>query len=218
MTEAAHVRFRWILPIVELIICGILLWPFRYGYEFQFRGALHDLFPKLVPTEESVINFPAPDDPANDDGRYAELRLAAPSLINIPVGFMGLARRETVPAAFLPEWWRAITWPLAGIIFWWISGRGIEALLASRRGLLTPTISWVEAVIGLLVSVGTAALLIGLTVDPSVRSDSIFPWRLEVLACSLWFVLGLVSTSARLVQWRMRRRLAAHPEGETARA
>jgi hypothetical protein len=208
-------RIRWMLPVTQLVLSGILLWPLRYGYYLQIRNALHARWPTMVEGRRLYFNVAAPGDATKDSAlSYAHLHLDVPALLNIPVVLIGLARRETVPYAFLGECWRALTWPVAGIVFWWIAGRGIEALVASRSRLISPSLNWVEAITGLLVSAGMGALLIGLAVDPSVRSESIYPWRLEVPAGLLWFVLGIVLVVARLVQWQIRRRprLEARPQ------
>jgi len=58
------------------------------------------------------------------------------------------SKEEWVPLGMDVITWRAISWPLLGILFWWSAGRGIEALIATRRGLVQPEISWVKAAIG----------------------------------------------------------------------
>jgi hypothetical protein len=107
----------------------------------------------------------------------------------------------------LPEFWRAISWPVVGIVFWWIAGRSIEALAASRRRLLAPIIVWLEVLVASLVIAFSSALCVGFILDPSIREEFIYPWRLTAVAAGLWILLGAATISARVVQWRIRRQL-----------
>jgi len=137
----------------------------------------------------------------------ADLRLWAPALRNFPSGFLGLARRTWVLQGMLPEFWRSISWPFVGIFFWWIAGRGIEALVASRRRVLSPTITWFEVLVASLVIAFCAALCVGLLPDASFRDELIYPWRLVPMATGLWILLGVATVTARLVQWPIGRQL-----------
>jgi hypothetical protein len=87
------------------------------------------------------------------------VRLIAPALLNSPATLLGLARRELVPRGMLPEFWRALTWPVAGTAFWWVVGRAWEALAAARKRSLSPVLTWIEVSVGavlVLVSVDSA--------------------------------------------------------------
>jgi hypothetical protein len=107
----------------------------------------------------------------------------------------------------LPEFWRSITWPFIGVVFWWIVGRGFEALMASRQRVLRPAITWVEVFVGLLVIAFGVFLWIGFLADPNIRADCIYPWRLAAMAGGLWILLCAAIVAARLIQWRIRRQL-----------
>jgi hypothetical protein len=205
MKQHSTIPFRWALPIAQFILCAILLWPFRSGYFIQVHNALHAYWPELVDREEIAIHSSVPNHANESPARsYGEWRLVAPALLNMPVVLTGLARRETVPMGIVSEWWRALTWPIAGLIFWWMAGRGIEALLATRSHLILPALTWPETIVALLVSVSMGIILVGIVVDPSIRSESIFPWRMELEACSLWLILALTTVVARVLQWRLK--------------
>jgi len=205
MKQPSRIPFRWILPIAQLILCVILLWPFRDGFITQIHSALHGYWPELVDKEEIVIHPGAPSHANQNVAQsYGEWRLVAPALLNMPVVLTGLARRETVPMGIVSEWWRALTWPIVGIIFWWIVGRGMEALLAIRSHLISPAVSWAETIVAALISICMGVILVGLAVDPSMRSESIFPLRMETVACSVWLILGLTTVGARILQRRVR--------------
>ena len=204
MKQPSRIPFRWVLPIAQFILCAILLWPFRDGFISQIHSSLHGYWPELVDKEEIVIHPGAPSH-ANENvaQSFGEWRLVAPALLNVPVGLTGLARRETVPMGIVSEWWRALSWPIVGLVFWWIVGRGIEALLAIRSHLISPAVTWAETTVAGLVSICMLVIVVALAVDPSIRSESIFPWHLATLACCLWLILGLTTVGARILQSRM---------------
>ena len=111
---------------------------------------------------------PRPKEQQQATGKAAKidfLQMRVPVLLNFPVVLAELpyilaspSKREWTPRGMLPEEWRALTWPFAGILFWWCAGRGMEALQATRRSVVSPRLTWVEtalAIVLLLVGVGT---------------------------------------------------------------
>jgi len=75
--------------------------------------------------------------------------LNVPSLlVQLPYVILNPDKKEWVPKSMDLWTWRAITLPLIGILFWWIAGRSMEALLAARPQLVRPRIRWIEAVVG----------------------------------------------------------------------
>jgi hypothetical protein len=74
-----------------------------------------------------------------------EIRKWIPQVLNIPVELIQIPcailtpdKEEWVPSGLDLMTWRAISWPLVGILFWWSAGRGIDALLSARRDLIQP--------------------------------------------------------------------------------
>ena len=218
MKQATHFPFRWVLPIAQLVLCGVLLWSWRYAFVLQFRSVAHAYWPTAIEKQVFDIRIPAlPQTPADGAAlRIAELRLTIPALLNLPSIFFGLGIRTLVPAGMLPEFWHSISWPIFGVIFWWITGRAIEAIVTSRSGALSPKITWAETFVALFIITIAGVLVTGIIVDPSVRSDLIFPWRLGLAACLLWIFLGAVTVSARFVQWRISRKMKMEAQGQTA--
>jgi len=143
--------------------------------------------------------------------QLSHLRLVAPQLLNFPCAFVGLARPETVPPGFIVEFWRSLSWPIVGIVFWWIVGRGIDALLAARSGVLSPAITWAETAVALLLTLFAGMCCVSFFVDDTIASESMFPWHAEYIAFPAWILLGSATVFARIVQWRIRRRLNAAP-------
>jgi hypothetical protein len=218
MKQPSGIPFRWVLPVAQIILCAILLWPFRPGYMIQIRSALHGYWPELVDRQELSIRLNEPNR-GNGSGAQpnTEWRLVAPQLLNMPVGLTGLAMRATVPMGMMAEWWRSITWPIVGIFFWWIVGRGLEAILASRRLQISPRLHWAETIVALLVSFGMGAILVGLAADASWRSESILPWQPEIAACFLWLILGLAIAVAHLLQMRLKVGFVSEPGAPSVR-
>lgn len=212
--------FRWVLPIVQLIFCALLLWSWRYVFVSQLHSAAHAYWPAAV--EKQVFYVTAPVPPETPLGgaapRMAELRLTLPALLNLPSLFFGLGIRSLVPKGMLSVYWHSISWPLFGVVFWWITGRGIEALVASRSGLVSPRISWVETLVALWVIILSGVVATGIVVDPSWRLDLIFPWMLGLVACLLWIFLGAVTVLARFLQWRTSRKMKLQAQGQTGPA
>jgi hypothetical protein len=212
MTEIRMIPFRRALPAAELLVCALLVWPFVGFLIFQMRFAVQS---HSIHAEQPVVNLDTGRVPTHEEKRAANLfrlRMSIPALLNLPCVLLGLARREFVPKGVFSELWHAITWPVVGVIFWWIAGRGIDALLACRRRVLSPAITWFEVFVASIICACCLLLCFGFLSDPSARADVIYPWPLVALACGLWVLLGVATISARLAQWRIRRQLRVESE------
>jgi len=216
MQRTFRFRFSWVLPVAQLLLCAALLWPWRLAYDVQFRVMVHSHMPAGVKSPEFYFRFsPAPMNSEEIGAReLTNLRLIAPELLNIPLVFTGLARWDTVPRGFIPEFWRALTWPFVGLIFWWIAGRGIDALLALRSRVAFPAITWIETAIASLVAILSGILCVSFFRDLTMRTIIIFPWKAAFTGFALWTLLGAVTVCARIAQWRLRRRLKADAPGQ----
>jgi hypothetical protein len=199
--------FRWVLPIAQLLLCFVLLLPELGFLGFQMHSAANAYWPQKVEDPlahlDSKVFVVDPNMPP-PTMRIEKIRVSLPALINLPSSFVGLL--AWVPKRMLPDFWRAITFPLVGVIFWLIAGRGIEALLAARSRSLSPAITWVEFGTALLTIIFCAMLCVGLVVDPSTREDLVFPWLPAFVASVLWILLGAATVTGRIFQWRIRRR------------
>lgn len=108
--------------------------------------------------------------------------------------------------------WRAVSWPILCIPFWWLAGLSIEALSAARHDLLQPRIGWAGTCVAVLVFVSGAGIAIGTLVDTSTHDD----WTMILFGTggALWAALGGLTIAARVVQWWIRRRLRRAGGGE----
>jgi hypothetical protein len=104
--------------------------------------------------------------------------------------------------------WRNLSWPIVGIVFWWLAGRSIEALLSSRHKVLLPRIRWWEIVVSLPVLTLGAICTIGLFVCQIPQME--FPFRMLLVGfASMWLLLGASTPVAYFMQWRLRRHLTS---------
>ncbi len=200
--------FRWVLPVGQLLLCAVILWPF--------------LAPSLPPHKQSsrpnvVENVIVPTPGGESSANLFHLRLLAPSALNWPVlvvqlPYVVVDKHEWVPRGMVLELWRAITWPLVGTFFWWIVGRSFEAILATRESQIEPRIRVAEVVVGSVLFCFGLVLLIGiLTSTPDDRRDV---WFICLIAGGLlWGLLGGFIVVAKFLQRRIaRKRLeAANP-------
>jgi len=162
MSERRRTPFRWTLPVAELLLCAALVEPFAGFLIFQMRPAARadstkaerppalnlDLQRVQTPEEKTcreTVNA------TNMDTGIAESSLCIPRI----------GSKELVPNGVFSELWRSFTWPIVGVIFWWIAGRGLEALLACRRRVLLPVITWIEVLVASLICTFCLLLLFG---------------------------------------------------------
>ena len=217
--------FRWVLPIVQLLICLLALWPSRYFLLFEVSESLESYAPAQSRKEASTppIDIQIPtltreqEIAATRVARVEYLRMRVPVALNLPVGIMQLpyvianpAKTEWVPRGMLTETWRAISWPIAGVLFWWIVGRGIEALRSSRKAIICPRVTLPETIFAaLFVCLGVVVVVGTITTTPDDRRDPQF--IALMVGGLLWGILASFTIAARILQWRIRRKAAPVP-------
>src|SRR6266436_4488398 len=123
--------YRWILPIAQLLICAVVLWPIRSELVFEIRASIRDYGAATALKQEPHYVLPDSlhlnlDDPQWERSfRSTERRLWTPTMLDMLVGLVQLpyviqnpAKTEWVPNGMNFKRWRAISWPLIGLIFW----------------------------------------------------------------------------------------------------
>ncbi len=210
--------YRWILPIAQLLICAMVLWPIRSEFVLEIRATIHGYGAARALEQEPHYVLPYSLDQLVIDPQWEksfknkERRLWTSTLLDLPVGLLALPyaihnpdKTEWTPNGMDFKKWRAISWPLLGMIFWWIAGRGVEALLAARRSVIHPSIGWAETGIGVILLMWGIIFLIG----PLCAGDSErdIAWVFICGSGALWAVLGGAIVVARSAQRKIRLRL-----------
>jgi hypothetical protein len=215
-TQNRAFPFRFVFPTVQLLLCLVLLWPVRI---FLFAGISQSIHSYFGPAPVIRIDVPiasveeqTPVDPLVkllDTRELAPVTLDFPVLIaQLPYILLSPSKREWVPRGMFPDIWRALSWPFAGMFFWWFLGKGVEALSKARRSVAYPRIGWVETLFALILfSVGVVALIGILTSTQDDRRDIHF--IALVAGALLWGFLATAPIAARFLQWRIAKRSAA---------
>jgi hypothetical protein len=219
--------FRRVLPVGQLLLCTLLLWPYRAWIAFELFGLrihssssrVHESAPPVNFTLNADGKLDLPSDPQFQKRISAqENALDMVGLFNLPAVLVQIpyitfneSHREWMPG-FIPSFafrsWRAISWPLLALPFWWMAGRGVEALAAARRKLVVPRIGWASTLISFLIMAGGTTLAVGFVffAGPD-RADP--QLRLLATASGMWGVLGSLTVVAKLAQWRIMKKSLA---------
>jgi hypothetical protein len=177
--------FRWIFPLGQLLLCMFLL-----AVIMTSRGLIPRTYAR--PTLQMIAAFNLPG-----------------GMIQLPIDIARADKMEWMPPGMDMFFWRAATWPVINLVFWWIAGRATEALVSIPYRQLKPRISWAEAILGFLFVAGGVTLLVGLVfwgTTAADRADGTF--RRFAAGAGLWAFLGALSVIARFRQWRLRRKMA----------
>jgi hypothetical protein len=210
-------RFRFVLPVAQLLLCLAVLWPMRGTIALEARASIRasrsssrfDISPPayprtILPVSGEELLLP----------RIRERLLWIPSMLNLPSALVQIPQAiwSSTHQAWAPKYmdfltWRAISWPVIGVLFWWVAGRGVDALIAARHRLISPSISWAEtALAAATVACGAIFCMLPFVgkIDPDDAGRS---WHLLSMAGAMWVLLGCSTIAARVVQWRCRRKL-----------
>lgn len=204
--------FRRVLPLAQLLLCALLLWPYRGWIAWDLFGVLiHSGTPRNGMAIDGDSGLPMQPSPELDQWWHrqdnamdmvAALNLPA-GLAQLPYAILSADHREWGPGKTDFKTWRAISWPVLALPFWWMAGRGVEALNTARRKLLTPLIGWTATVISAVLMAGGVTLAIGFLFAGTDRGDP--QLRLFVAAGGMWSVLGSLTVVAKLAQWRIKK-------------
>jgi hypothetical protein len=217
MSGDRTIPFRWILPIAELLICQALLWPslryIAYNVQMSWNSYRPQTGPRQAADSKPVFVMPSPlnlDAAIERRVHIIERMEPVPAALNIPAGLIQLPyvilnpeKTEWVPRGMDFMIWRSLSWPIIGIVFWWIAGRGVEALVAACHRVVRPRIGWPETILGIIFFVGGTAIAAGVLGGPSGPGDN---GRMVFfgIGLALWAILGAITVTARILQWRIR--------------
>lgn len=209
---------RWLLPIIQLILCVTALWPWRVTLVHQIGRALGAYeAPKLsspafaqgdVAAGATVSAYMYADQQQLRTQQALESHEWVPLMLNLPSGLVQLpyvilnpTREDWRPRGINLRTWRVISWPIIGILFWWCAGRGIEALIAARRRLVNPQITWPETVMAVVLFLFCSITAISLPL--SGQHNQSLPLILWILGSATWAILAGLTIAARVLQWRL---------------
>lgn len=196
--------FRLALPLGQLALCALILWPTR-GYIFYELG-----LPESTQGTPLVIRFGGPLMAAfanwsQRSGMHTVIVINLPAAVfHVPYAIFSTSHQVWTPGHVDARLWQAITSPILGMVFWWVAGRGLDALMAAARKHFVPKITWTETIIGFLLAAGGAVFVLAFVIGGGEdRGNGEF----QVLAAfaGMWSVLGGLTVVARIVQWRMRK-------------
>lgn len=192
----SKIRFAWLLPSAQLLLCAALLWPIR----LTIVHALHIPLPPVI--EQTMVADCQRWSPKQDFFLSSVVALDIPGgLIQLPYAMNTPTKREWAPEGMNDLLWRAVTWPFLCIPFWWIAGRAIDALTVVKHQLIRPRISLLETAIGSIWMAFCALLFVGFLVMAGIKKD---PALTRIAAAGgLWTLLGALSLLARFRQKRL---------------
>lgn len=128
--------------------------------------------------------------------------------LNIPGVLIGLAfdirtwPDEWHPSSLLVDTWRAISFPIFCLPFWWMVGRGLDALRDGRR------LGWPLGLMGVIMSLAFAVAVAGCAVAFSER-DRTDPLKFWIFGgLGIWLLLFGMVGFAWIRQLILRRRVA----------
>jgi hypothetical protein len=174
--------YRWILPVAQLLVCAIVLWPIRpTNPPRPYRQ-----HPIMTVWQRLDI--------------IVELNLPV-KLMELPCFIIDRAGNVCVPKGLTIEAWEAIMFPLFGLILWMLLGRSVETLLSARHGEIRPHIGWTETVVGVLIlALGLLILLFSIVKGGVGMNIAMILFR---LSSAVWAVLGSLMIVARIAQRRI---------------
>jgi hypothetical protein len=221
MVQEPHtLAFRWLLPITQLVLSMVVLWPLHTILIQQLRLSIREYrhqqtpLPHLAEGQQfRILEVPlSPQEQLElETFQSLEKREWVPIMLNLPAGLVLLpyailnpSKQEWMPRGMDFKTWRVVSWPLIGILFWWSGGRGLKALLAARRHVVHPKIGWIETVVGAALFLFCTVIAIGIPICR--HSDKDFPMKFFVAGAGIWAVLGGMMVAARVAQWRIIRK------------
>jgi hypothetical protein len=191
-----RLRFAVLVPVIAFLVSLILLLPFRGELATQVLYTLSPL---------STAQPAPPSGGGPEERRYAQVSaLNLPALIaELPVGLLSADHTTWTPDGMDFRVWRALSYPVLALIFWWLIGRGFDALRNDGR-----TLRWGELTLAMLLFASGSIFCVGWFVATSAedRSDLNLHWM--GIGVVLWLVLEAVPLTIGIRQRIGRRRKA----------
>jgi hypothetical protein len=210
-------RASVLVPIGALLFSALLLIPGRYlialNITYSYRSYRHMPPPTPIIFETNGIaeiqlpqSLNSFDQAERSLNRVALLNLPA-MLISAPEAIFSSGHMSWHPDGMTFKVWNALSYPFLALVFWWIIGRGIDALLAIRHGSLDPPLRWFDVLVTAILLSGGIALAIGYFVSatPEDKADGVLAGICSAAAC--WAAMAILPTLAWIFQFRYKRKM-----------
>lgn len=205
--------YRWILPVLQLVLCAMALWPYHQHLlenASVLLGGAGDTTVGLAPPAETKepanatpLDLAALTDPTNVDRLRVKVPLAIdlPALLaQTPYVFLSPTQAVWTPPGMTPQEWNAMFLPFAGLIFWWSAGRGIEAFLSSLKLCVYPRITWIETILATGMFMACTAFIGAIAFSPVPEQNQMIA---GATGCALWSALSVPLIVAKVRQVRL---------------
>lgn len=179
MSEHRPIPFRWIFPLGQLLLCWFVL-----GLVRSFP--IHPIYRLRALRTIFILNLPA-------------------GVLEFPIVLLRSDKSFWTPPGVGFFLWQALSWPVLAIVFWWIAGRAVEALVSLQYRQFRPRVTVVETVAAFLIMAAGAVISVASLVEERTKIYTDFESALLATAGGLWTFLGGLTVIARFRQWRLRR-------------
>jgi hypothetical protein len=203
-------RWAWILPVGEVMLAFVVagipaLHVLRKGWAhpIQSSRAVDGRLTMLIPPELARIWL------ADETRKRFPDRFEAISYLNLPAVLVEIliSLPTTWPDSWSPHWawalgldgFRAVSWPLWALPFWFFSGRGMDSFFRDEV-----RISAFEAFSMGLFSAAIAVATIGIATCAPFRKDEAY-MRWMIVPCAMWVGFGVICQLAWWRHWRAHR-------------
>lgn len=227
------VPWRWVLPIAQLLICVVALFPALPLFYFQLKtgeeipreylewrfGHRGDVDGRGSAAPELHFNFDlSPEATRKRPFSMAMFREQIPIALDLagmvfelPEAILSKHHSSWVPRGMMFYEWRELSYPLTSTVFWFVVGRAAEALSSLLKRKLQPRLRWWDGLI-MLPPLVIGGLLIALVVSEPQHvnfSGSLSPEMDHAVSFGsvFWFALGCFVYFVFVLQARARRRL-----------
>jgi len=198
---AKWARWAWMLPVAELLVAGLVAGPLAVQ--------LMRKPPHLYRTTNDKIILDMSDPAVRrwfDHGSRFPSHFEDVYYLNIPAILIEIpiSLPTSWPDSYRPSWawplgldgFRAITWPIWALPFWFFAGRGVDTL--TKRGHVTAGETFLMGFLALAMLLFAAADLFAGS-DRSIHQPY-EQWAL--LPIAMWIAFGII---CQIAWWRQRR-------------
>lgn len=202
-------RWAWMLPVLELVLSAVVAGP------PAFRLLQNP--PRLSRAADGKIVIdlrnPAVQLWLAEGGPRFPSRFEDVWYLNIPgaVAEIGISLPTSWPESYSPGWawplgldgFRALTWPIWALPFWFLAGRGIDSRFHAKH------ISAFEAFFMAAVGLSIGVLAVAIACDPGEFGEPYMRW--VALPGAMWIAFSVICLIAWWKERRARRSARTAP-------